>query len=202
MIKTVKVSRRFSLFVKNSLKHHTEGAIPNSIKHLLVLCSIFSYFFVYLVRSKKRLTATFFWLFIRRLLCELGTLFFRFSFVFICISCDFYRLLNILGGKKTVSHRRTGRRQNFQIDVEKEKVQLKKEEERKQIYSRWSKGLKQIEEYKERVATETHEMSKPIARFEDDKDLEDYQRQQYRDGDPMAAYFRKRESESKSNPCK
>lgn len=101
-----------------------------------------------------------------------------------------------------VANRKTGRRQHLQKDAEQEKKQLKKEEERKQIYDRWGKGLKQIEEYKERVVTESHEMSKPIARYENDEDLENYQRQQYRDGDPMAAYFRKKESESKSNPCK
>lgn len=101
-----------------------------------------------------------------------------------------------------VANRKTGRRQHLQKDAEQEKKKLKKEEERKQVYDRWNKGLKQIEEYKERVVTESHEMSKPIARYENDEDLENYQRQQYRDGDPMAAYFRKKESESKSNPCK
>lgn len=101
-----------------------------------------------------------------------------------------------------VGNRKTGRRQHLHKDAEKERKKLKEEEKRKQIYDRWGKGLKQIEEYKERVHTETHEMSKPIARYENDEDLENYQRQQYRDGDPMVAYFRKKESESKSNPCK
>lgn len=110
--------------------------------------------------------------------------------------------MNLLDGERIVANRKTGRRQYLHRDAEKESVKLKKEEERKHIYDRWSKGLKQIEENRERVATEAHEMSKPMARYEDDEDLENYQRRQYREGDPMAAYFRKKESESNSSPCK
>lgn len=86
--------------------------------------------------------------------------------------------------------------------MEKEREKQKKHEERKQVYDKWGKGLKQLEEYKARVETETHEMSKPVARYANDADLEDYLKTQYRDGDPMAAYMRKKTNESQKGPCK
>lgn len=105
-------------------------------------------------------------------------------------------------GDSVVRNRKTGRRRNLHEESEREKEKLKKEEERKEIYTRWGKGLKQIEEFKERVATETHEMNKPIARYADDEDLDGYLRNQSRDGDPMAEYFRKKTKEKQTGPCK
>lgn len=108
---------------------------------------------------------------------------------------------NILDNSGVVHDRKTGRHRRLRDEDKKDSEKLKKEEERKQIYDRWGKGLKQIENYKEQVASENHEMSKPMARYANDTDLEDYLRSQCRDGDPMAAYFRKKTSESKSGPC-
>lgn len=48
-------------------------------------------------------------------------------------------------------------------------------------------------------------MSKPLARFSDDVDLDNHLKNQYRDGDPMLEYIRKAETESKllsGKPCK
>lgn len=45
-------------------------------------------------------------------------------------------------------------------------------------------------------------MSKPLARFSDDADLDNHLKNQYRDGDPMLEYIRQRESESKLNSGK
>lgn len=70
------------------------------------------------------------------------------------------------------------------------------------MYDKWGKGLKQIDDLKDRVAAEAHEMSKPLARYADDKDLEAHQRGQVLDGDPMADYFRQKAMEDRSNgPC-
>lgn len=101
-----------------------------------------------------------------------------------------------------VRDRKTGRQRNVQVDAEKEKERLRKEEERKAVYDRWGKGLKQIEDYKERHAEEQYEQSKPLARYSDDKDLDEHLKQQSRDGDPMAEYFRKKNKDSQSGPCK
>lgn len=68
------------------------------------------------------------------------------------------------------------------------------------MYDRWGAGLKQIEDFKERIATETHEMSKPMARYANDDDLENYLRNQCRDGDPMAKYMQKKSTQQQSGP--
>lgn len=103
-----------------------------------------------------------------------------------------------------VRNRKTGRRRHLHENAEKEREKQKKEEERKKVYDKWGKGLKQIEEFNERMATDAHEMNKPMARYADDKDLEEYLRNQTRDGDPMADYFRRKAKERKGagGPCK
>lgn len=110
--------------------------------------------------------------------------------------------LNKFSDSNTVRDRKTGRRANKPEDIEKQREKLKKEEERKQVYDVWGRGLKQIEEYKSRVATETHEMNKPVARYANDEDLDEYLRTQCRDGDPMAEHFRKKRNEAQSGPSK
>lgn len=98
--------------------------------------------------------------------------------------------------------RKTGRRRNLEQNSEKEMEKMRKADERKAVYDRWGKGLKQIEEFKERVAEEMHEQSKPLARYANDADLDDYLKQQYRDGDPMADYFQSKSKEKGVGPCK
>lgn len=47
-----------------------------------------------------------------------------------------------------------------------------------------------MEDYRSRLQDDLHETSKPLARYSDDKDLEDLLKKQERDGDPMLAYIR------------
>lgn len=102
-----------------------------------------------------------------------------------------------------VRTRATGKRRHLVEHSKKALEKQKKEEERKEVYDKWGKGLKQIDDYKERVATEAHEMSKPLARYADDADLDGHLRNQFHDGDPMADYFRRKAKETRSNvPCK
>lgn len=96
--------------------------------------------------------------------------------------------------------RTTGRRRHLYEDSKKAVEKQKKEEERKQVYDQWGKGLKQIEDFKERVAAETHEMTKPLARYADDKDLDDHLRNQTNEfADPMAHYFKRKAKGNHSN---
>jgi pre-mRNA-splicing factor CWC26 len=55
--------------------------------------------------------------------------------------------------------------------------------------------LKQVEEQKENLQQALHEMSKPLARYADDKDLEEHLRNQEREGDPMLEYIRSKKTE-------
>ncbi|KAI9557575.1 hypothetical protein GHT06_017403 [Daphnia sinensis] len=79
-----------------------------------------------------------------------------------------------------------------QVDKEKAEKIAKLQE----AYQKWNKGLKQGEAQSTQVAEAMHEMSKPLARFADDEDLERLLREQDREGDPMAAYMAKKKVKS------
>lgn len=106
------------------------------------------------------------------------------------------------GSEAVVRDRKTGRRRDLQQESEKEMEKMKKQEERKAVYDRWGRGVKQIEEHKMRVAEQSHEQSKPLARYSDDKDLDEFLKKQSHIGDPMADYFRRKAAETKTGPCK
>lgn len=46
--------------------------------------------------------------------------------------------------------------------------------------------MKQVEDKKEKLASDLHEMSKPLARYIDDEDLDKASKNAVRDGDPLA----------------
>ncbi|XP_040563562.1 uncharacterized protein [Lepeophtheirus salmonis] len=81
---------------------------------------------------------------------------------------------------------------------EKEELKRKKKKENeipdevKEKYTRWSKGIKQLEITQARIKEDLHEMDKPLARSKDDKDLDEYLRNIERDEDPMLKYIRKK----------
>lgn len=75
-------------------------------------------------------------------------------------------------------------------DPEVEAEILKKQNEIKEKYDRWGKGLKQVQNESEKMLEQLHEMKKPLARYADDEDLERYLKEQEREGDPMLAYIR------------
>eukprot|EP00096_Caligus_rogercresseyi_P010854 TRINITY_DN4080_c0_g1_i1.p1 TRINITY_DN4080_c0_g1~~TRINITY_DN4080_c0_g1_i1.p1 ORF type:complete len:507 (+),score=147.64 TRINITY_DN4080_c0_g1_i1:53-1522(+) len=87
----------------------------------------------------------------------------------------------------------------------KEKEELKKQKQKeheipdevKQKYTRWSKGLKQLEETQNRIKEDLHEMDKPLARSKDDKDLDEYLRNVEREEDPMLKFIKKKKVKSK-----
>lgn len=93
--------------------------------------------------------------------------------------------------------RKTGRRRDMEAELERDRQKEEKDRERKAIYDRWGKGVKQVEEHVKRREEDQVEMSKPVARYAGDADLEDYLRKQERDGDPMLAYMREKERERK-----
>lgn len=93
--------------------------------------------------------------------------------------------------------RKTGRIRDMEAEMEKERIKDEKDKERKQIYDRWGKGVKQVEAHQKKREAEQHEMNKPVARYAGDADLEDYLKQQEREGDPMLAYLRQKEREKR-----
>lgn len=93
--------------------------------------------------------------------------------------------------------KKTGRKRNLEEEAEREKEKQKKLIENKEKYDRWGKGLKQVEDYNEKIQQDVYEMSKPLARYADDDDLEKYLKEQEREGDPMLNYIRKKKNKER-----
>ncbi|PSN57788.1 BUD13 protein [Blattella germanica] len=106
------------------------------------------------------------------------------------------------GAAPVMRDRKTGKRRNLEEEAKQKEEEEKKQAVHKEKYSRWGKGLKQVEEQKENLQAALHEMSKPLARYADDDDLERHLRDQEREGDPMLDYIRskKPEDSTKSRP--
>uniref|UniRef100_A0A8D8S4R7 BUD13 homolog n=1 Tax=Cacopsylla melanoneura TaxID=428564 RepID=A0A8D8S4R7_9HEMI len=98
--------------------------------------------------------------------------------------------------------RKTGKVRDLE---EERRIARKKEEkdsEHKDKYDRWGRGVKQGEEFQARIANDLHEMSKPLARYKDDEDLERDLKETLRAEDPMLQYVlsKKEQSEAESKP--
>ena len=88
--------------------------------------------------------------------------------------------------------RRTGKIRNPKKEAEEKRKQAEKDEMDKEKYNKWGRGVKQVEDEQEKLNNELYEMSKPLARYADDADLEKYLKEKEREGDPMLAYIRRK----------
>ncbi|XP_023161830.2 BUD13 homolog [Drosophila hydei] len=103
----------------------------------------------------------------------------------------------VSGRDAEVQMRSTGRRGRRARDAAAEdpaERQRKEEHEqkKKQLYDRWGRGLKQLEEQKARHEEMAHEAAKPVARYANDEDLERHLREQEHADDPMLEYMRQK----------
>ncbi|KAH8247569.1 hypothetical protein KR038_006343 [Drosophila bunnanda] len=75
------------------------------------------------------------------------------------------------------------------------------EKKKKELYDKWGKGLKQIEDQKTRFEEMAHEAAKPVARYANDEDLDRHLREQEHADDPMLEYMRqkRKKKEEKTN---
>ncbi|XP_017091821.2 BUD13 homolog [Drosophila bipectinata] len=87
---------------------------------------------------------------------------------------------------------RKGRRARDAADEDPAEQRRKEEHEKKkkELYDRWGKGLKQIEDHKSRMEEMAHEAAKPVARYANDEDLDRHLREQEHADDPMLEYIR------------
>lgn len=115
------------------------------------------------------------------------------------------KLNDDISGKnaKTVFRdRKTGKIREIEKELkekqEKDEQNAIEQAEKQAVYDRWSKGLVQREEQLEKMESELHEMSKPLARYKDDDDLDELLRNQDRQDDPMLAEIMKKREEEKS----
>ena len=101
-----------------------------------------------------------------------------------------------LTGQFATTSIRAGKRRQMEAEQEAEKEKAEKVAKLQEAYNKWNKGLKQGEAQSTKLAEDIHEMSKPLARFAGDEDLEQMLREQDREGDPMAAYMAKKKAKS------
>eukprot|EP00794_Sanderia_malayensis_P000328 gene328-960_t len=111
----------------------------------------------------------------------------------------FARMENSLSGKgtDTVYRDKSGKR----IDPKLERIKKRELEEEKakedEKFLKWGKGIKQTDEYAKKLDEDIYEMSKPLARYKDDTDLDAMLRTQDRAGDPMLEFMRKSSAKAK-----
>lgn len=106
------------------------------------------------------------------------------------------------GAAAVMRDRKTGKRRNLEEEAKQKQEEDGKMAQRQEKYSKWGKGLKQVEDQTENLQQALHEMSKPLARYADDKDLDQHLRDQEREGDPMLEYIRSKKTQdtTKSKP--
>ena len=105
---------------------------------------------------------------------------------------EFSRVDKALTGQNAETAIRGSKLRQIAEKKEQEKEKQEKLATLQAAYSKWNKGLKQGQDQAKKLAEDLHEMSKPVARFAGDQDLEDHLRMQERDGDPMAQYLSKK----------
>jgi pre-mRNA-splicing factor CWC26 len=68
-----------------------------------------------------------------------------------------------------------------------------KKEEKLMKYMEWGKGLVQKKERESQLEQDLYEAEKPMARYKNDRDLEEHLKKVEREDDPMAEYIRSKE---------
>nr|CAB3226498.1 BUD13 homolog [Phallusia mammillata] len=95
--------------------------------------------------------------------------------------------------------RGTGKKRNIQKENEQKQEDVEKRKQKEEQYDAWGKGMKQSKLRESAIAEALHESSKPLARYNDDEDLDRIRKEAMRDGDPMAAYItKKKQAKSKT----
>ncbi|CAI9737258.1 Hypothetical predicted protein [Octopus vulgaris] len=97
-----------------------------------------------------------------------------------------------------IRDRSTGRRRDMKQELAKKEEEQKKKAEKDAKYAEWGKGLKQKAQQQQAVQDSVYEMSKPLARYKDDKDLDQMLREKIRPDDPMLAFIKKKKKPDKN----
>ncbi|XP_015609422.1 BUD13 homolog [Cephus cinctus] len=108
-----------------------------------------------------------------------------------------------VGQAAVLRDRKTGRKRDLAAEAAEKREKQKVQEELDEKYAKWGKGLKQVEDREEKLKRDLYEMSKPLARYADDADLDKELREQDREGDPMLEYIKQKQiKEGKRKPEK
>ncbi|XP_006824285.1 BUD13 homolog, partial [Saccoglossus kowalevskii] len=93
---------------------------------------------------------------------------------------------------ETVFRDKGGRKRNLKTEKIKQREEEAKKAEEAEQYMQWGKGVVQSKERQSTVEENLYEMSKPLARFKDDVDLDAMLKEKDRDEDPMLAFVKKK----------
>ncbi|KAK1135676.1 hypothetical protein K0M31_000261 [Melipona bicolor] len=105
------------------------------------------------------------------------------------------------GQAAIVRDTKTGKKRDLEAEAKEEREKQKRQAELDEKYAKWGKGLKQVEDREEKLKDDLYEMSKPLARYADDADLDKRLREQEREGDPMLEYIKQKQiKEGKRQP--
>jgi len=99
-------------------------------------------------------------------------------------------------GAETVVRGRLKDKEREKKEKEEKTAEVRKQMEEK--YSRWNKGVKQVHEAGKKMDDDLYEMSKPLARTEDDTDRDALLKEVMREDDPMAKYITKAKEKQKT----
>lgn len=114
----------------------------------------------------------------------------------------FAKMDDSLSGRNAVAvqrDRKTGLKRNLELEQAEQRIKDEKDNKHKEKYTRWGKGVKQTEDQQARFENDMYEMSKPLARYADDADLDSYLKDQDREGDPMLEYLQNKKKEQSKN---
>ncbi|XP_061175983.1 BUD13 homolog [Saccostrea echinata] len=104
---------------------------------------------------------------------------------------------DLLGKDAKTQYRKSGRQQKKK-DAEPTIEEIKRKEEIEAKHHEWGKGIKQTENRAAKLEDHLYEMSKPLARARDDKDLDAMLKDMERADDPMLAFIKKKKSNNKT----
>ena len=91
---------------------------------------------------------------------------------------EFSKMDASLTGQNAATAIRASKKRQIEAKIDEEKEKQEKLAKLNAAYSKWNKGLKQGQDQSTKLAQDLYEMSKPMARFAGDEDLDEYQRNQ------------------------
>lgn len=91
-----------------------------------------------------------------------------------------------------IRDRKTGLKRDLNREQEDKNEKSEKLKEYQQKYDKWGKGTEQGQDKLEKFKDDLYEMSKPLARYNDDEDLDERLRLIIHDDDPMSEYIKKK----------
>ncbi|XP_022097623.1 BUD13 homolog [Acanthaster planci] len=99
---------------------------------------------------------------------------------------------------KTVFRDKSGRVRDLETEKRRKREEDAKKAEEDQKFVEWGKGVAQTARQREFIKDALHEMDKPLARYRDDQDLDDMLKGVEREGDPMMAFLKKKQTKKQA----